>query len=96
MTRSWWGWGTVEDALTERETAELMARSAALLPDHDFTDHAPPNPDELELAAVALTPPAALAALCSADAADRAGTRAAKRSAMSFSTCAESSRMSRI
>src|SRR5271169_4073303 len=72
MTRSWWGWGNVEDALTESETAELMSRSAALLPDHDFTDHAPPNPDELDLPPSRLTPPAALAALCSVDPVDRA------------------------
>jgi alkyldihydroxyacetonephosphate synthase len=73
MARSWWGWGSVEDGLTESETAELMARSAALLPDHDFTDHAPPVSDELGLPPSRITPPGALAALCSADAADRAG-----------------------
>ena len=49
-----------------------MARSSALLPDHDFTDHAPPNPDELDLPPSRITPPAALAALCSVDPVDRA------------------------
>ncbi len=44
-----------------------------MLPDHDFTDHAPPNPGDLELPASRITPPAALAELCSSDAADRAG-----------------------
>ena len=73
MTRSWWGWGSVEDALTDSETHELTQRSAALLPGHDFTDHPPPRPDELELPPPRITPPPALAALCSADAADRAG-----------------------
>jgi alkyldihydroxyacetonephosphate synthase len=73
MARSWWGWGTVEDAMTESEIAELMARSGALLPDHDFTDHPPPKPDELRLPPSRITPPGALAALCTADAADRAG-----------------------
>src|SRR5271154_3519131 len=73
MARSWWGWGTVEDAMTESEIAELMARSGALLPDHDFTDHAAPKPDELRLPPSRITPPGALAGLCTADAADRAG-----------------------
>jgi alkyldihydroxyacetonephosphate synthase len=73
MTRSWWGWGNVEDALTGSETAELLARAGALMPDHDFTDHAAPEPDELGLPPSRITPPGALAALCSADAADRAG-----------------------
>lgn len=73
MARSWWGWGNVEDALTEGETQELMARSAALLPDRDFTDHPPGNPDDLPLPAPRITPPAALAPLCSVEAVDRAG-----------------------
>jgi alkyldihydroxyacetonephosphate synthase len=73
MTRSWWGWGNVEDALSESETRELTARSSALLPDHDFTDHPPPRPAELELPPSRITPPAALAELCSSDAEDRAG-----------------------
>jgi alkyldihydroxyacetonephosphate synthase len=72
MTRSWWGWGDVEDALTESETHELITRSATLLPDHDFTDHPPPNPDELGLPPSRVTPPVTLAALCSPDATDRA------------------------
>lgn len=70
MTRSWWGWGNVEDALDDAETRDLLARSAALLPDHDFTDHAPPDP--VGLAPSRLTPPDALAALCSSDPVDRA------------------------
>jgi alkyldihydroxyacetonephosphate synthase len=73
MTRSWWGWGNVEDALSESETREHVARVATMLPGHDLTDHAPPKPDELELPSSRVRPPAALAALCSADAIDRAG-----------------------
>ena len=73
MTRSWWGWGNVEDALSESETPDLTARCAALLPDHDFTDHAPPDPDQLELPSSRITPPAPLAGLCSSDPTDRAG-----------------------
>ncbi len=73
MTRSWWGWGNVDDALTESETEELIARCAAMLPGHDFADHAPRDPSELGLPAPRIAPPAALAALCSFSAADRAG-----------------------
>jgi alkyldihydroxyacetonephosphate synthase len=71
--RSWWGWGTVEDSLTERETNDLVARVSALLPGHDLTDHPPPDPNSLGLAAPRIDPPASLAALCSTDPVDRAG-----------------------
>jgi alkyldihydroxyacetonephosphate synthase len=42
VTRSWWGWGTVEDAVTGAERDELAKRVAELLPDSDLTDHPPP------------------------------------------------------
>jgi alkyldihydroxyacetonephosphate synthase len=71
--RSWWGWGTLEQALTQQETSELVARVAAMLPGHDLTDHRPPDPTALGLPAPRITPPASLAALCSADVLDRAG-----------------------
>ena len=71
--RSWWGWGASEDALSEQETRELVSRVAAMLPGHDLTDHRPPDPNALGLATPRITPPAALAALCSADPVDRAG-----------------------
>jgi alkyldihydroxyacetonephosphate synthase len=73
MTRSWWGWGTVEEALSERETRDLVSRVAALLPGHDLTDHRPPDPTALGLAAPQITPPRSLAPLCSADPVDRVG-----------------------
>jgi alkyldihydroxyacetonephosphate synthase len=44
VTRSWWGWGTVEDAACESEVGELVKRAAATLPEHDFTDHPPLDP----------------------------------------------------
>src|ERR1700741_5273344 len=71
--RSWWGWGAVDDALSEQETCALESRVAALLPGHDLTDHRPPDPDELGLAAPRITPPPSLATLCSTDPTDRAG-----------------------
>jgi alkyldihydroxyacetonephosphate synthase len=73
MTRSWWGWGTVEEALSKQETRDLVSRMAALLPGHDLTDHPPPDPTEFGFAAPQITPPASLASLCSADPVDRAG-----------------------
>ena len=71
--RSWWGWGTVEDALSEQETRDLVARVAGLLPGHDLTDHQPPEPNSLGLAEPRIAPPPSLAGLCSADPEDRAG-----------------------
>jgi alkyldihydroxyacetonephosphate synthase len=72
-TRSWWGWGTVEDAATTTEAGALVERVAALLPGHDLTDHPPPDPARLSMPAPRVSPPTALAGLCSSDAADRAG-----------------------
>ncbi|KLO33433.1 FAD-binding oxidoreductase [Mycobacterium haemophilum] len=71
--RSWWGWGTVEEALSEQEARDLAARVAALLPGHDVTDHRPPDPNALGFATPRITPPASLAKLCSTDPVDRAG-----------------------
>lgn len=71
--RSWWGWGTLEQALTEQETKDLVARVAAMLPGHDLTDHRPPDPNALGLPGPRITPPPSLAALCSAQVVDRAG-----------------------
>ncbi|WP_436699628.1 FAD-binding oxidoreductase [Nocardioides sp. BYT-33-1] len=70
-TRSWWGWGTEESRLSPGETADLVARVAGLLPGHDLTDHAVPDPRGLGVAPPRVAPPAALAALCSADPVDR-------------------------
>ncbi|GAA1023643.1 MULTISPECIES: FAD-binding oxidoreductase [Amycolatopsis] len=71
MTRSWWGWGDTEEALTAEESEALVARTSAFLPAHDFTDHAPPSPDDLPAPPSRLRPPAALARLCSTGQADR-------------------------
>jgi alkyldihydroxyacetonephosphate synthase len=73
MTRSWWGWGTIEEALSQQETRDLVARVSALLPGHDLTDHQPGDPNALGLPTPRITPPVSLAPLCSADPVDRAG-----------------------
>ena len=72
MTRSWWGWGDVEAALSPDETTALVERARLLLPGHDFTDHPPPDPAALGLPAARVRPPASLAPRCSADPVDRA------------------------
>ncbi|UUW88073.1 FAD-binding oxidoreductase [Pimelobacter simplex] len=71
--RSWWGWGTEGRQLTAAEADTLAGRVAALLPGHDLTDHAPPDPAAFAVPAPRVTPPAALTALCSADPVDRLG-----------------------
>lgn len=72
-TRSWWGWGTLEDAATTEEVVALVERVSALVPGHDLTDHEPPDVADLAVPAPRVTPPASLSALCSADSEDRAG-----------------------
>ncbi|WP_280454449.1 FAD-binding oxidoreductase [Nocardia brasiliensis] len=71
-TRSWWGWGNVEDAVVGAERAALTRRVAAVLPDADLTAHEPPSIESLALPAPRVTAPDALADLASADPADRA------------------------
>ena len=70
-TRSWWGWGTDAAALSGAETDALVARVAALLPEHDFTDHPPPDPASLGVAHPRIDLPASLAPLGSAAVVDR-------------------------
>ena len=73
MSRSWWGWGDVDEAVDAAEAADLVERVAALAPEHDFTVHGPPSPESLDTPATRVRPPAALAELCSGAPADRAG-----------------------
>ncbi|MDV3206929.1 MAG: FAD-binding oxidoreductase, partial [Rhodococcus ruber] len=71
-TRSWWGWGTVEDAVRGGELRELIARASALLPGADLTDHPPPDIASLGLPPARIAAPDSLAPLCSSDPVDRA------------------------
>ncbi|TQM31485.1 FAD-binding oxidoreductase [Nocardia bhagyanarayanae] len=70
-TRSWWGWGTVADAVTGAERAALTRRVAALLPDADLTVHEAPDPSSLELPAPRVRVPDTLAPLASEGPVDR-------------------------
>jgi len=69
--RSWWGWGAEAEHLSEAEVTQLVDRVDALLPGHDFTDHAPPAPRDLGVGAPRIQPPWALRELFSEDPVDR-------------------------
>ncbi|KAA0024515.1 FAD-binding oxidoreductase [Antrihabitans cavernicola] len=71
-TRSWWGWGNVEDAVHGVELAELTRRTSAMLPDTDLRAHEPPDPRSLDIRRPRVTVPASLAHLGSDDLVDRA------------------------
>ncbi|MEC3952343.1 FAD-binding oxidoreductase [Nocardia sp. CDC153] len=70
-TRSWWGWGNLEDAVTGAERAALTQRVAALLPDTDLTAHEPPALDDLDIPAPRVRVPESLRHLASEDREDR-------------------------
>ena len=70
-SRSWWGWGSEESALIPEEQARLASGVAALLGVEGLEDHAPPELAGLELREPRVSPPAALARICSADGHDR-------------------------
>ncbi len=71
-TRSWWGWGYVEDAVGGAELDELQRRVAGLLPGVDLTAREAPEPEALGLPASRVVPPDPLRRLCRDDAGDRA------------------------
>jgi alkyldihydroxyacetonephosphate synthase len=70
-TRSWWGWGNVEDALPPDEQQALLHRVGQLLPDADLSPHQPPAVKSLEVPPPRVVAPASLALLASIDPADR-------------------------
>ncbi|MEV6072429.1 FAD-binding oxidoreductase [Nocardia sp. NPDC052001] len=71
MTRSWWGWGNVENAVGEAERATLTKRVANLLPGADLSVHEPPALDALAIPESRIQLPDALAELGSRDLRDR-------------------------
>ncbi|MFR9749626.1 FAD-binding oxidoreductase [Nocardia sp. 004] len=70
-TKSWWGWGTVHNAVTGAERAALTNRVAALLPEADLTVHEAPDPTSLNVPAPRNRVPDSLAHLASDDLGDR-------------------------
>ena len=72
-TRSWWGWGSTEEAVSSSESAEMLSRIAEFLPGADLAPHTSPDPRDLGLRAPRVTAPPALSELCSDDPIDRAG-----------------------
>jgi alkyldihydroxyacetonephosphate synthase len=70
-TRSWWGWGTLEDAAGPEEREALAARVRGLVPGAVLELHEPPDPRSLGVARVRVHAPASLAALASSDVVDR-------------------------
>jgi alkyldihydroxyacetonephosphate synthase len=72
-TRSWWGWGTVEDAAGPEEREALAARVRGFVPMAALEFHEPPDPGSLGVPASRVQAPASLAALASSDVVDRLG-----------------------
>ncbi|MGY1943021.1 FAD-binding oxidoreductase [Nocardia asiatica] len=70
-TRSWWGWGNREDAVTGPEREALTKRVAALLPDAELAVHEAPDPRSLDVPPPRVRVPETLAALASEDLRDR-------------------------
>jgi alkyldihydroxyacetonephosphate synthase len=70
-TRSWWGWGNVEDVVAGAECEALVRRVAGLLPHADLTAHEPPPVASFAVAASRITAPASLEHLVSAEVRDR-------------------------
>ncbi|QNP66853.1 FAD-binding oxidoreductase [Streptomyces genisteinicus] len=70
-TRSWWGWGNVEDAVTGAERDALTRRVAELLPGADLSVHEPPPLDAFGVGPSRVRAPRALQPLVSDGVRDR-------------------------
>lgn len=70
-TRSWWGWGNIEDAVAGPEREELSRRTAEVLPGADLTVHEAPPVESFGVGASRVQAPQALAPLVSQDVRDR-------------------------
>ncbi|MFB7368965.1 FAD-binding oxidoreductase [Streptomyces sp. NPDC056222] len=70
-TRSWWGWGNVEDAVVGPERDALTRRVSELLPGADLTPHTAPPVESFAVGASRVQAPAALASIVSEDVQDR-------------------------
>lgn len=70
-TRSWWGWGHVEDAAGPAERERLIGRVRALIGSADRSFHEAPDPASLAVPTSRVAAPAALSELVSQDIVDR-------------------------
>ena len=70
-TRSWWGWGNVEDAVTGEELRQLTGRVSSMLPNAELEAHEAPPVESFGVPASRVRPPEALAALTSEAPMDR-------------------------
>jgi alkyldihydroxyacetonephosphate synthase len=71
-TRSWWGWGWADEALSDDQATKLAAAVAGRLGTGDLELRDPPDLDRVALRAPRITPPTSLAPICSTDRHDRA------------------------
>ncbi len=71
--RKFWGWGYEDQAPNPTQQQHLAERMAHRFGLDGFTITPPPTEAELKLRAPRVTPPAALAAICSSSVYDRAG-----------------------
>jgi alkyldihydroxyacetonephosphate synthase len=71
--RSWWGWGWEDEALSPEQVASLGAAVAGRLGLSDVSPRPAPSLSSLDLPTPRVTPPRALAEICSSDTEDRAG-----------------------
>lgn len=70
-TRSWWGWGHVEDAAGPAERERLIGRVRALIGSADLSFHEAPDPASLAVPPSRVRAPIALSGLASQDIVDR-------------------------
>ena len=71
--RSWWGWGTEDQALTDDQATRLGASLSSRFGLGELSLAPVPDLGDLELAPPRVTPPTSLADRCSDDRRDRAG-----------------------
>lgn len=70
-TRSWWGWGYIDDAVSGPEREELTRRVSEMVPGADLTVHQAPPVESLGVRASRIQAHPALAPIASDDARDR-------------------------
>src|SRR5437588_12569190 len=71
--RSWWGWGWEDEALTPSQVSALGAAVASRSGIADVSPRPAPSLASLDLPPSRLTPPSALAGICTSAVESRAG-----------------------